>query len=47
MPLIYITNTKISKFIFNCIICRFSIPYYHVTYNGTSFKNENVKELSK
>lgn len=41
----YITDTQISKFILNYIICRYGVPLAIATDNGHPFKNKDVHEL--
>lgn len=45
IPMTYITDTKISKFILSYIICRYEVPLVIVTDNGHPFKNQDVRVL--
>lgn len=45
IPMTYIIDKHIPKFILKYLICRYSVPQVIITNNGTPFKNEDVWEL--
>ena len=44
-PLASITARKVKQFLWKNVVCRFGIPRVIVSYNGTQFTDQTIKEL--